>query len=85
MPKIRTSYGDGGQGLAGHGNALHPPIGVVLRGMLDDTDLGTIASPDGVAAAGAAPTKAEYDVVVTLVNEIKAAINAVATKTITKA
>lgn len=82
--KVYTSYGEGGAGLAGHGDALHPPIATVLRGLIDDIDLGTIASPDAVAAAGATPTKAEFDAVVLLVNEIKTAINAVATKTVTK-
>ena len=32
-------------------------------------------SPDGVAAAGANPTKAEYDAVVLLVNELKGILN----------
>jgi hypothetical protein len=35
-----------------------------------------VASDDGAAAAGAAPTKAEYDAVVTLANETKAQLNA---------
>ena len=34
-----------------------------------------ITETDGVAAVGANPTKAEYDVVVTLVNANKAKIN----------
>lgn len=34
------------------------------------------AAPNAVAAAGANPTKAEYDAVVTLVNELKADYNA---------
>lgn len=36
----------------------------------------SVTSPNGVAAAGANPTKAEYDAVVTLVNELKADLNA---------
>ncbi|MEX0975044.1 MAG: DUF2190 family protein [Bacillota bacterium] len=36
-----------------------------------------VAAADGAAAAGVNPTKAEYDVVVTLANENKAKINAV--------
>lgn len=35
-----------------------------------------VATGDGVAAAGANPTKAEFDVVVALVNETKAQLNA---------
>lgn len=34
-----------------------------------------VAAADAVAAAGATPTKAEYDVVVALVNELKADFN----------
>lgn len=32
-------------------------------------------APNATAAAGAAPTKAEFDVVVTLANELKADLN----------
>lgn len=39
-----------------------------------------IASADGAAAAGANPTKAEFDAVVTLLNETKAAFNGLITK-----
>ena len=79
--KIKANYGEGGAGLSTK-NALHPAIADVIRGLIDDIAAGSgaaapITSPDGVAAAGANPTKAEYDVVVTLVNEIKAALNAV--------
>jgi hypothetical protein len=35
-----------------------------------------VASANGVAAAGANPTKAEFDAVVTLANETKAQLNA---------
>lgn len=34
-----------------------------------------VASPDAVAAEGAAPTKAEFDAVVTLCNELKTQLN----------
>lgn len=34
--------------------------------------------PDAVAAAGSAPTKAEFDAVVTLVNDLKAKVNGIA-------
>lgn len=40
----------------------------------------SIASADGVAAAGATPTKAEFDAVVTLVNEIKTVVNGLLSK-----
>lgn len=33
---------------------------------------GGVSAPDAEAAAGSAPTKAEFDAVVTLVNELKA-------------
>ena len=39
--------------------------------------IAAVAAADGVAAAGAAPDKAEFDAVVTLANANKAAINAV--------
>lgn len=79
MTDVRKTYGVGGAGLQGSGDALHPPIQEVLRGLIDDQAAGTaatIASPDGVDAAGAAPDAAEFDAVVLLVNEIKAALNA---------
>ena len=87
--KVRDDYGSGGAGLNGPGaaTALHRPISEVLRGLVDDDDAAlpaAIASADGVAAAGANPTKAEYDVVVTLVNEIKASLNAAITAAGTK-
>lgn len=34
-----------------------------------------VAAPNAVAAAGATPTKAEYDAVVVLANELKADFN----------
>lgn len=43
---------------------------IEVRKALQVTALGT-SSADATAAAGAAPTKAEFDVVVTLVNELK--------------
>jgi len=36
-----------------------------------------VAAADATAAAGAAPTKEEFDAVVTLVNEIKTKLNAI--------
>jgi len=40
------------------------------------TTVAAVAAVDGVAAAGANPTKAEFDAVVTLANESKAQLNA---------
>lgn len=39
-------------------------------------NVGTVTSPDVTPAAGANPTKAEFDAVVTLLNETKAKLNA---------
>lgn len=41
-----------------------------------DADDFTVTSANAVAAASTAPTKAEFDAVVTLVNELKADMNA---------
>lgn len=41
-----------------------------------NTAVTSVTATDGEAAAGANPTKAEYDVVVTLANETKAQLNA---------
>ena len=40
----------------------------------------TVTSDDATAAAGTAPTKAEFDAVVTLVNELKSDYNALVAK-----
>jgi len=47
----------------------------VVLGGLDASDY-TVSATDGSAAASTAPTKAEFDAVVTLANEIKAKLNA---------
>lgn len=80
--KIRTTYGEGGAGLSGMPTALHRPIAEVIRGLVDDIangDVATITSADATDLATAQ----------TLVNEIKAALNAAsaaaATKTVEKA
>lgn len=39
----------------------------------------TVSSTSPVAAAGASPTKAEYDVAVTLINELKTKMNTLIT------
>jgi hypothetical protein len=79
MIKVRKDYGEGGAGLQGPGNstALHRPIGEVLQGLIDDDDAAlpaAIASPDATDLASA----------ITLVNEIKAALNAASTAAATK-
>lgn len=73
MIKVRDDYGEGGAGLqAATATAQHRPIGEVLRGLIDDIDaagvggIATIASADATDLASA----------ITLVNEIKAALNA---------
>jgi len=87
---LHADYGEGGAGV-GTKTTRHPGIGDVLRGLVDDIgnkDVATIATADAVPSV-AAPTKTEFDAVVTLVNEIKAALNASttasATKNVTKA
>ncbi len=80
MPtKVRDDYGEGGAGLNGPGaaTALHRPISEVLRGLIDDDDAAlpaTIASADASDLASA----------ITLVNEIKASLNAAITAAGTK-
>ena len=44
--------------------------------LLHNTGISATDKPDAAAAAGSAPTKAEYDAVVTLVNDLKAKYNA---------
>ena len=77
---IHDDYGEGGAGVGSTKTAKHPRIADVVRGMIDDRPA-TIASADAVASVGV-PTKAEFDAVVVLVNEMKAALNA--TKTVVK-
>lgn len=91
MITVRKTYGGGGAGLGSTPTAHHRPIAEVLRGLIDDieatgggitisaADSVAATSADGVAAAGGAPDKAEFDVVVTLVNELKAKYNVAVT------
>jgi len=86
---IRSDYGLGGAGVGGTTNAVHPRIGRVLRGLIDDIAArtpATIASPDA-AAQGGAYVQADVQSIATLANELKAAMNAAsgATATVTKA
>jgi len=67
--KVRSDYTDGGSGLGSGETALHPRMASVLRGLVDDLAGlrgAVIASPDATDLATAQ----------TLVNEIKAALNA---------
>lgn len=48
--------------------------GVLKNSGIKETDF-KITSADAAAAAGTAPTKAEFDAVVTLANELKADLN----------
>jgi len=75
MAEIPKNIGEGGANLAPEG-AGTPGLKAILDDIADDLGARTgITSPDAVAAAGATPTKAEFDAVVDLVNEIKAAMN----------
>jgi hypothetical protein len=79
MAKIDKRLGDGGRGVSYEGGAA--PLVEILEGIADDLAAGTAATTaaaDAVAAVGDPPTKAEFDAVVTLVNEIKTKLNAVA-------
>lgn len=77
---IKKGYTEGGAGIGSGTTAHHKRLEDAFRAIADDLALSrsaAIASPDAAAAAGAAPDAAEFLVVVTLVNEIKAALNAV--------
>ena len=58
--------------------------GTAKNGGMKETDF-KVTAADAVAAAGAAPTKAEFDAVVTLVNELKAKHNKLVKQLITGA
>lgn len=58
------------------GNATTTVAGLVKKASATDS----VASPDAAAAATETVTKAEFDAVVTLVNECKAQINDLVTK-----
>jgi len=53
--------------------------GNVLQGGIDKTDF-TVTSDNATAAAGSAPTAAEFKKTVDLCNELKASVNALVTK-----
>jgi hypothetical protein len=72
--KVRDDYGEGGAGLNGPGaaTAQHRPVSEVLRGLIDDIDAGDVGSIATIASADAS----DLATAITLVNEIKAALNA---------
>lgn len=81
MAAISKRFGSGGANLAPGGSAGSPTLADALRDIADDlaaVQVDAIAAPEAVAAAGASPTKAEFDAVVTLVNEIRTKVNAAA-------
>lgn len=81
MTAIPENFGEGGANLAPQGAAGEPTLAVTLRDVADDLDalqIPTVTSPSPLAAAGANPTKAEYDATVTLLVEIKTKLNAIA-------
>lgn len=58
-------------------NGLETKVNGVTKTITHNTTIAAVASADGAAAAGANPTKAEYDVVVALANESKTQLNTV--------
>lgn len=85
MTIIRTNFGEGGANLAPGGAAGDPDLATTLRDIADDLDAlqpAAVTSPNATAAVGANPTKAEFDAVVTLVNELKARVNSPAAATL---
>lgn len=81
MIEIRRDYGEGGAGVSTK-SAHHERIALVLRGLVDD-----IASAGAQPATIASADATDLGTAITLVNEIKAALNAVAasTQSVTKA
>lgn len=75
--KVRSDYAEGGAGLNGPGapTALHRPIGEVLRGLIDDIENGVTGSVAGIATIASADAT-DLASAQTLVNEIKASLNA---------
>jgi hypothetical protein len=56
------------------------PLYVNDKKVTGNTAITSVSAADGAAAVGAAPTKEEYDVVVTLANSTKAQLNALLTQ-----
>lgn len=85
MTAIPENFGEGGANLAPQGAAGEPTLAVTLREIADDLDglqIPAITSPDPLPAAGANPTKAEYDASVAVLVEIKTKLNAIAAATL---
>ena len=67
---VKEDGGDFGGGEA-PGNATTTTAGLVKK----SSAVSAVASADAAAAVGSAPTKAEFDAVVTLLNECKRQLN----------
>jgi hypothetical protein len=81
MAAIPKRFGSGGANLTPAGSAGSPSLADALRDIADDLALAqvdAITAPAAAAAAGASPTKAEFDAVVTLVNELRTKVNTAA-------
>jgi hypothetical protein len=82
---ISKRFGSGGANVAPGGGAGTPTLADALREIADDLSalkLAAVAAPAAAPAAGAAPTQAEFDAVVTLVNELRDKVNAIAAVTL---
>ena len=79
MPMHVALVNDDGSDFGGGeapGNATTTTAGLVKK----SSAVSAVASANATAAAGDAPTKAEFDAVVTLLNECKAQVNDLITK-----
>ena len=79
MPMHVALVNDDGSDFGGGeapGNATTTTAGLVKK----SSAVSAVASANATAAAGDAPTKAEFDAVVTLVNELKTQVNDLITK-----
>lgn len=85
MAKIKKDFGEGGANTVPGGSGGEPTLAESLRDVADDLESlqpAVVAHADAAHAAGANPTKAEFDALVDLVNEMKASVNAPAGATI---
>jgi hypothetical protein len=75
MAAISKRFGSGGANLT---PASEPSLAEALRDIADDlatVQVDAVTSPAATVAAGATPTKAEFDAVVALVNELRTKVN----------
>jgi len=82
---ISKRFGSGGANLAPGGSAGSPALADALRDVADDLDAlapDAVAAPAAAPAAGDPPTAAEFNAVVTLVNELRDKVNAMAAVTL---